>query len=1655
VDYARGNPVAVVGIGCRFAGGITTVHQFWDLLVGARSVVGQAPADRWSEYAERGAQAKRIIEQATRPGAFIDDIAGFDAAFFGIAPAEAQSMDPQHRLALECAWEALQHGGIDSAELAGTDAGVYAGIGSDDYGRRLLEDLPSITAWTGIGASMCGAANRISHALDLRGPSIAIDTACSSSLVAIHQAVSALRHDGIPLAIAGGVMLMAGPGLTVSLGQAGVLAPDGRSKSFDAAADGYGRGEGGAFVVLQRLDDALAAGRRVLAVVRGGAVRQDGRTNGIMTPSGSAQQHLMRSAYAAAGVDPATVAYVEAHGTGTRAGDPQEALALGAVLGSGREGTDSCLIGSVKPNIGHLEAGAGAAGFIKAVLALHHRLIPPTAVTTSATSALDWDAAGLRLVTEPTPWPASQTPARAAVASYGYGGTLCHLVLEAAPPVASTSGRNDRALLVAAVSAASGSGLGAEIDALRAWLGEHPDVAIDDICYTLARRRTHLPYRAAVIAADRTELAAALCEQPDAYRARDPHDAVWVFSGHGAQWTGMGTELLAAEPRFASPIAQVSDIFRAEFGCSAEELLRNGDFSHVPTAQCAIFLVQIGLAALWRAEGLRPAAVIGHSVGEIAAAVVAGALDVRDGARLICRRSTLLEAAVGNGAMVIVAGRFGEVAAELSNESDAVTAIESSFDSTVVSGSVEAIARITDRWQAEDRMVRRIDTDVAFHSPHMAAIADRLACAAAGIPCTQPRIPLYTTALDDPRDNRPRDARYWATNLAAPVRFASAVTAVIDDGHRSFLEVSAHPVVAHSIGEIDPTVTVAHSLRRRKPSVRTIMENFAELHRAGVRIDWRQMYPAGHLVDLPTTRWQRTRFWASTPPVTADFGHDPASHTLLGQLSTTVNVHPSVQVWQTRLDYANRPYPGDHPVNGSEIVPAAILLNTFAVAAPNQVLGDVALRVPVTLSPSRHIQIAVTEDRLTLSSRIDGDWQTHTTARTLRSDARRFGRRSPVLWYRGESLPADCVIDRLAALGVTSMGLSWQITELERSELGMSARVKGSGADSWATYVDAALSAGAVAFAGPKALRMPASIDEVWVPASAPPTEVILTVTLRPAFTADIEISDSTGRAHVYLYGVRYSEPEFDTIDGARTYELTWQPWEMASTTEVGAVTVVGADPALRAESLSGIGDIGVTVLAPRQRAGEPVSAATERMVAELFGAAQELSGRLWCVTRGARTPRDESGLAQTALWGAARALLAEFPQTFAGIVDLPADAGPSDFAVLTRILGTAPGTDEDVLAIENGQVLRLRAGAERQPRVLTEGGPRCRPAGTYAVIGATGALGAITALWLAERGARRLILIGRSEPADRRSNPLRRALEARGVTVHTVAADVTDRVSLTTALDTESRGLPPIRGIVHAAGSVDNMLVRQVRGPRIGEGLAAKVGGSMLLHELFAPDELDFLVLFSSAGQLLHLPGQPVYSAANAFVDGFARFRRELGDAGCQSIAWTSWRGLGMSTSSTAIDAELAMHGTGDITATDALREWGALEPASGPNVAILRVVPGGTVPPILAEVAARIPVATTPFDWHALAADERREYLSDTIQSIAATVLGASAADVPRERPLTEIGFDSLLSTTLRRDLGDRIGVGVAANLLWHHPSIDALAKALAESVPKEHTQ
>ncbi|WP_435021132.1 amino acid adenylation domain-containing protein [Tundrisphaera sp. TA3] len=861
-------PIAIIGIGCRFPGA-SGPDAYWSLLSECREAVGEAPTSR---RAAPGAERGR--------GGFLDVVDRFDAAFWGISPREATSMDPQQRLLLEVAWEALEDAGLAADRLAGTPVGVFVGISTDDYSRigRSPQSRGDVYEITGNAASI--AANRISYAFDFRGPSLAVDTACSSSLVAAHLACESLRRGEATVALAGGVNLVLSAEVTANFARGGFLSPDGRCKAFAADADGYVRGEGAGVVVLKPLAQAVRDGDPIYAVIRGGAINQDGRSNGLTAPSPRAQEAVLRAAWRASGVRPDQIGYVEAHGTGTPLGDPIEAKALASALSEGRDPARPCPIGSAKANIGHLEAAAGVAGLIKVALMLGRRAIPPTLHAAEPNPRIPFDAIPLKLADRDAAW-VGDAPHFAGVSSFGFGGTNAHLVLASAPILApiETPELNSSCLDLFPISARSPEALRAMAQGVRGILpsmGNRKGLA-----RTLAVRREHHDHRLAIVGDEPAEALDAFLagrDHPDlAVGERRPGNrpgVVFVFSGQGALWAGAGRDLLAAEPAFRAAydacdlwmMAREGRSLAAELsGEIAPERLLDPAF-----AQPHQFALQVALAALWRSWGVVPDAVVGHSLGEIAAAHVAGSLDLADALRIACLRGRLMGRAVGRGRTAAVGLPAAEVRRRIGD--GLAIAAENGSRQTTVSGTPGAVETLVADLRAEGIFARSLDVAVAFHGPQMDPLRRELTEALSGLRPRAGSIPFISTVTGQTRDGATLDADYWGRNLRDTVRFADAIATLADGPYEAYVEVGPHPIHAGPLGEAlatrDRPTAVLGSIRRDDDARRGLLRSLAALHVRGLPLDWPAIAPpAGPLVRLPAYPWQRERFWTEARPV--------------------------------------------------------------------------------------------------------------------------------------------------------------------------------------------------------------------------------------------------------------------------------------------------------------------------------------------------------------------------------------------------------------------------------------------------------------------------------------------------------------------------------------------------------------------------------------------------------------------------------------------------------------------------------------------------------------------------------------------------------------------------------------------------------------------
>jgi acyl transferase domain-containing protein len=903
-------PIALVGIGCRYPGEVASAADLWRLVEEKRDAVTGLPEDRgWDLDALYDPDPEHRGTSYTREGGFLHDAAWFDPGFFGISPRDALTADPQQRLMLEVCWEALEDACIDPAELRGSQTGVFAGVMHHDYATGVHGPV-HMELESGLGASVGGSvvSGRVAYTFGLEGPAITVDTACSSSLVAIHLACNALRRDECDLALTGGVTVLASPAMLIWFSRQQALAPDGRCKSYSDKADGVGWGEGAGVVVLERLSDARRLGHEVLATVRGSAVNQDGASNGLTAPSGRAQQRLIRQALADARLSSRQVDAVEGHGTGTTLGDPIEAQALLATYGQDRPVGEPLRLGSVKSNIGHTQAAAGVAGVIKMTMAMRHGVLPGTLHVEEPSSQVDWTEGAVSLLGEATPWPAGEEPRRAGVSSFGASGTNAHVILEEGATEQVGSNQEvapDSALWSAdvvpwAISGHGVSGLRGQVQRLLAHVEQESQLSALDIGCSLGCRPT-FKQRAVVVGGERKELLEglrALGEGRSApgviqgpLGAHDTGKVAFVFPGQGSQWDGMAVELLDSSPVFAQAMGACELALEAHVDWSLRAVLRGEPgapgLERVDVVQPALFAVMVSLAAVWRACGVRPDMVVGHSQGEIAAAHVAGGLSLEDATRIVALRARALRSLAGQGGMVSLALSAAEIEPRLERWGDRISvAAVNGPRMTVVSGESEALGELLRECEDRGERARSIPVDYAAHSTQVRTLRDELLSECASIAPRRSDVPFYSAVSGGLLDTAELSSDYWYRNLRETVRFDEATRALIANGCRTFIEISPHPVLT---GAIDETAEVSFSdistaaalgsLRRSEGGPRRLFTSLSEAWVGGVTVDWQAVCgnPGVKRLRLPTYAFQRTRHWVAVPGGVSPNGAAPDS----------------------------------------------------------------------------------------------------------------------------------------------------------------------------------------------------------------------------------------------------------------------------------------------------------------------------------------------------------------------------------------------------------------------------------------------------------------------------------------------------------------------------------------------------------------------------------------------------------------------------------------------------------------------------------------------------------------------------------------------------------------------------------------------------------
>ncbi|AWS44264.1 type I polyketide synthase [Streptosporangium sp. 'caverna'] len=1631
------DPIVIVGMACRYPGDVRSPAELWDLVISGADAITSFPTNRgWDIAGLYDPDPNQSGKTYSIEGGFLHDADLFDPAFFGISAREALAMDPQQRLMLEVTWEAFEQAGIDPIAMKGSRTGVFAGLVYHDYATGFLEHTEGIEGYRLSGTAGSIASGRVSYVLGFEGPAITVDTACSSSLVTLHLAAQALRSGECDMAAAGGVTVMCTPSAFVEFSRQRGLAADGRCKAFGAAADGTGWGEGIGMVLMERRSDAERLGHPVLAVLRGSAVNQDGASNGLTAPNGPSQQRVIRQALAQAGLRTAEVDVIEAHGTGTQLGDPIEAQALLATYGQGRDDGQAALLGSIKSNIGHTQAAAGVGGVIKMVEAMRRGVVPKTLHADEPSPYIDWDAGAVELVTETRSWPETGRPRRSAVSSFGVSGTNAHVILEGVPPEEAPEAAGTHDTVPWVISGKTREAAEELVERLRAFDG----ASALDVGASLARRPA-FDHRAVMVndtVIHGTEAAGSLGV---------------LFTGQGSQWAGMGRELYDSFPVFADSFDAVRNLtglpltdiaFAADGG--------DGTLDRTGTAQVAIFAVEVALFRLAEWLGVRPDAVAGHSVGQIAAAHVAGVFSLEDACTLVASRARLMQALPAGGAMAAVELPEPEVTAALP-DGVAVAAVNGP-SSVVISGDEAEVLRLAEQWRAAGVRVKRLQVSHAFHSPLMEPMLAEFEEVVRTLSLREPGLPGLPKEVADPE--------YWVRHVREPVRFADMVGALREQGVDRWLEIGPDGVLtalAQRIIDSDDHVFVA-AMRPGRPQADTFLTALGALWTVGVRVDWPALFQLwrGHHVDnLPTYPFQHQRFWLASSPGgpanVAAAGLRAAGHPFLG---ASVELAGSDGFLLTGcLSLQTHAWLADHAVIGTVVLPGTAFIEMF-VAAGDAVgssrLEEMTIEAPLALPDGASVQIQLAigdaEDggrrTASLFSRIDdAPWVRHATGVLAESAALadpgfsqwpvvgaeaieveglyeglamaglEYG---PVFqglraaWRLGDEVLAEIRLPDKALEEAGQFGLHPALLDAALHSIGLSGAVQ----EDRQALIPFAWSGVELHASGASVLRVrltPTGANEFRLTAadgSGSPVVSVDSLVLRPVSREQMAASAPTV-APDSMFTLDWVAAESVPVEGVSRPEYAW------STAEVP----------------QGVG--------PHEAA-----AWTLRLVRAHLDDPD--AGLLVVVTRGGTPAAGPADPVMAAAWGLVASAQAEHPGRLA-LVDIEAGAD-TESAVRA---GVAAG--EPQAAVRGGQVfvprlIRYSVPAQDEPPRLS--------GRTVLITGATGAIGTLLARHLVRaHGVDDLLLVSRRGREAPGAADLAVELEQDGARVEIAACDVADRASLAALLAGRH-----LSAVIHAAGILDDGVVSGLTEERLAGVMRPKVDAAWHLHELTADMDLSAFVVFSSAASVFGPPGQAAYTAANRYLNALAELRRTQGLPGL-SLAWGPWD---LDTSMTgglgeADRARLARAGMPPLSGPDGIALFDAALASDQPLLITARLdlralngVEITMIPPLMRGLvtSARRRTASAGKTEVSLIgrlagmpAGERAELLRDVVRAQIGEVLGHLAPEtISPDQAFQELGFDSLTAIELRNRLNMTTGLRLPATLVFDHASLAALA-------------
>lgn len=1771
--------IAIVGMGCRFPGGANDPNAYWELLINGIDAISEVPEDRWNLRSHFNEDKTKPGKTYTRCGGFIKDIDKFDADFFGISPREAACMDPQQRILLETTWEAFADAGIDTERLAGTGVGTFMGIFTHDYNNMQLDtsNRELIDTHTGVGVSMSIVANRISYAFDFTGPSVTLDTACSSSLVALHLACQSIRNGECEVAIAGGANAILKPEFTIATSKASMLSPDGRCKSFDASANGYVRSEGAGVVILKPLSAAQKDGDSIYAVIKSSVVNQDGKSNGLTVPNQKSQKAALRKALELADVAAEEISYVEAHGTGTFVGDPIEANSIGSVFGENRK-TD-LVIGSVKSNIGHLEAASGMASLIKVAMSLKNEMIPPNIHFKMPNPQIEFDKYHLHVPVVPETWAADPDSSRhACVNSFGFGGTNATIILAESPqrqPSQSEAVNKADAgssPFILPLSANTPKALEAVVGGIRSHL-ETTDDSLSDICFSAANRSGHKDQRVAFIASDKDkmlDLTAQFLEGKDSpfiVKGSNRYTGgklAFIFSGMGTQWWAMGRQLIEENALFRETIETCDRLLSQYASWSLlEELSRSESDTRIngtQFAQPAIFAVEVALAKLWQSYGIVPDVVCGHSVGEVAAAHISGALSLEDAVKVIFYRSLLQQKTAGMGGMLAVSMPKSDAAQLIEKYNDRVSiAAVNSPSSVTLAGESDALNALEKQLSADNIFCRPLRVEVPFHCVVMDVIKDELISLLQSIAPNETVIPLYSTVTGNLISGTELNADYWWHNVREPVEFAKTIKAMEDCD--VFLEVGPHPVLTQSMNEClsaRKSAIVLGTIKRQQDETAAMFSTFGALHAEGYPVNWTHIVQ-GQFVKLPKYPWQRQAYWRESEISAQDRMGNMTKRTLLLEeahplLGNKIALAQVDSIWEAEIQTENLPFLTGHNVHDAIVFPGAGFIEMALAAVFKEgrsvqviehfsfekalVLREEAVRMQSVLSQNT---FSIYSEKMTPGGA--STWIKHASVNIAGHHTANESPEFDLAAIRQRctsSKSKEEVYEAFTNMGFNYQGDFRRIGSFQYTENEALARIElGSQPDRIYKIYPPLLDNGFQALLGiiscaagnriQNRVFLPVQIAKIIVHhrSSTIGTEAwchaVITESNEQGLKGNLSIYDNNGKLVISieeLFCVSVEKAKWDALllqneqDSTSQWfnEVRWMP----STSELETYTVSPRQWIIFGDNAGHGAQLTSKLLAQGHDAFS-VSAGTEfrqcsdrefqisvkqpddfRELLKLVKDAGSSAGivylwpldvlqldqssdstcgcgtllyliqalnslnleiPLWIVTQGGQFIYPEaSRLEQAPMWGFAQVISLEQPQLQCRCIDLDPEADTADNALfLLQVLNS--DSKESRLAFRNGEAhtARLVPSQFAIGKSGNDDGSSISAEATYLITGAFGGLGRLVVQRLVANGARHLALMGRRGAVG--NEDFVADLGRAGVTCHVAVADVSVRKDVERVVNDIKETMPPLHGIIHAAGVLDDGVITQQSPERFEKIMQPKVQGSWNLHELTVDLPLDFFVCFSSVASLVGSPGQSNYAAGNAFMDLLAHSRQSVG-LPALSINWGPWVGEGMAATQLK---RLESKGFGAIDIEPGLQAFEQL--ISEPNIAQIGVAPINWETFFSAFPAHKnsffskfIEKSTTEEPGNndflkqlkEVIEAEQHHFLLKHIEDVVNAVFGYNSSEsTDYRKSLFDNGLDSLMALEIKNRLESSLRMPLQSTLLFEHPTVESLGDFLSQQI------